>query len=214
VATAQPPREPPSGTEGYAEAAGALFRSFEGVAFADVHRTILPLLPTSPARILDVGAGSGRDAAALAAMGHRVVAVEPVAELRARAAAAHPSPRIEWLDDVLPELPRLSGSPDRFDLVMLTGVWMHLDPAQRARAMPAVARLVAAGGAAIMTLRHGPVPAGRRMFDASADETVALAARAGLEVTLRLEGQPSAYARADVTWTRLAFSRPPASGRG
>jgi hypothetical protein len=37
----------------------------------------------------------------LAAMGHRVVAVEPTAALRARAAILHPSPRIEWLDDSL-----------------------------------------------------------------------------------------------------------------
>jgi hypothetical protein len=35
-------------------------------------------------------------------MGHAVVAVEPTAALRGRAAALHPSSRIEWLEDGLP----------------------------------------------------------------------------------------------------------------
>jgi protein-L-isoaspartate O-methyltransferase len=37
--------------------------------------------------VLDIGSGTGRDAAGLAAMGHSVVAVEPTAELRIGAAA-------------------------------------------------------------------------------------------------------------------------------
>ena len=199
------PMNPAGGTEGYVESAGALFRSFESVDFVDVHRAILHLVPTRPARVLDIGSGSGRDAAAFAAMGHRVVAVEPVAELRRMAAAAHGSPRIEWLDDSLPELACLAGRGDRFDLVMITAVWMHLDASQRTRAMPNVARSLGQGGTLSMSLRHGPPPPGRRTFEVTADDTAALAAREGLEPVLRLDDQPSAFARTDVTWTRLAF---------
>jgi protein-L-isoaspartate O-methyltransferase len=43
-----------------------------------VHRWWLDQLPSSPTVILDVGAGSGRDAAWLAAKNHDVIAVEPV----------------------------------------------------------------------------------------------------------------------------------------
>ena len=204
------PTNPIGGTEGYAQAAEELFRNVDRIAFADVHRAVLHLIPTPPARILDIGAGSGRDAAAFAAMGHEVVAVEPVAALRRLAAAVHASPRIEWLDDSLPELACLAGCRDRFDLVMLTAVWMHLDASQRERAMPTVARLVGAGGALIVALRHGPVPAGRRMFDVSADETIELASREGLALTLRLDNQASALPRTDVTWTRLVCAK----GRG
>ncbi len=203
------PTNPIAGTEGYAEAAESFVRNVERITFTDVHRAILHLLPTRPAHILDIGAGSGRDAAAFAAMGHQVVAVEAVAALRRLAAAAHASPRIKWLEDSLPELACLAGRRDRFDLVMLTAVWMHLDASQRRRAMPTVARLVGAGGALIMSLRHGPVPAGRRMFDVSADETITLASREGLALTLRLDNQASAFARTDVTWTRLAFANGP-----
>ncbi|WP_204324597.1 class I SAM-dependent methyltransferase, partial [Stenotrophomonas maltophilia] len=67
---------------------------------------ILHLVPAAPVRAIDIGAGTGRDAAALAARGHRVLAVEPTAELLAEARRLHPSALIEWLDDGLPELAR------------------------------------------------------------------------------------------------------------
>ena len=97
------------------------------------------LIPSVPARILDIGAGTGRDAAGFAAMGHSVTAVEPTAELRHAAMALHASARIEWLDDSLPDLALLHARSDTFDVVMLTAVWMHLDERQRQRAMPPVA---------------------------------------------------------------------------
>jgi len=196
-----------SGTEGYAAEAEALVGQYEGIRFADIHKQVLHLIPAAPCRVLDIGSGTGRDAAAFAAMGHAVVAVEPIAELRERAAALHPSPRIEWLDDGLPELSRLAARGEDFDVVMLTAVWMHLDEDQRRRAMPRVAALVRRGGVAILSLRHGPVPPGRRMFEVSAEETAALAAAEGLAVALRLDDRADDLGRPGVSWTRLAFSK-------
>jgi SAM-dependent methyltransferase len=131
-----------SGTEGYAEEAEVLFVQYESIKFADIHRQVLQLVPAVPSRILDVGAGTGRDAAGFAALGHRVLAVEPTAALRIGAMARHPSPRIEWVDDSLPELATVLRRGESFDVVMLTAVWMHLDERQRRRAMPNVANLV------------------------------------------------------------------------
>lgn len=195
-----------SGTEGYAEEAEALAGRLERMSFADLHQPILHLIPAGPGRILDIGSGTGRDAAAFAAKGHEVVAVEPVAELRLRAAALHPSARIEWLDDSLPDLTRLA-SRGSFDVVMLTAVWMHLDARQRRRATPRVAGLVRRGGMMSLTLRHGPVPPGRRMFDVSPAETVRLAEAEGLCLVLKRENEAGASGRTDVRWTRLAFTK-------
>ena len=140
-------------------------------------------------------------------MGHSVVAVEPTDELRMRAVALHPSPNIEWLSDSLPGLAAVSARGETFDLVMLTAVWMHLDDGQRRRAMPRVARLLAGSGTMIMSLRHGPVPPGRRMFDVSADETIALAQAEALKVAHNARG-PSKFAwNKGVSWTRLAFTK-------
>ncbi|MFH8882192.1 hypothetical protein [Streptomyces californicus] len=60
-------------TAGYAEAADALAVQYEQVTFDEVHRDVLHLLPAASARVLDVGAGTGRDATAPAARGYRCV---------------------------------------------------------------------------------------------------------------------------------------------
>ncbi len=198
----------PSGTQGYANEADALVRQYESIAFEDIHASVLHLVPSTPGRVLDIGSGTGRDAAGFAAMGHRVTAVEPTPELRSAAQALHPSPLIEWVDDTLPDLPRLAGCEDSFDVVMLTAVWMHLDGPQRRRAMPRVASLARKGGVMIVSLRHGPVPPGRRMFDVTADETVQLARAEGLAPVLQLDHQDGLLRRPGVSWTRLAFSWP------
>ncbi len=197
----------PSGTEGNVEDIDDLVRKFESISFAGLHGPILHLIPKAPSRILDIGSGSGRDAAVFAEMGHRVVAVEPSAGLRMRAAELHPSPNIEWVDDSLPSLAALGRGHEGFDLVMLTAVWMHLDAAQRRQGMPRITALVRNGGIAIFTLRHGPVPSGKRMFDVTADETELLAKAAGLSLVLKLEDQPGYSGRPGVTWTAMAFSK-------
>ncbi|MGH7093988.1 MAG: class I SAM-dependent methyltransferase, partial [Stellaceae bacterium] len=150
------------------------------------------------------GAGTGHDAAGFATLGHRVVAVEPTAALRAGAMALHPSPRIEWVDDLLPDLHLVRRRGEVFDLVMLTAVWMHLDKRQRRRAMPRVASLLRPGGTMIMSLRYGPVSAGRRMFAVPAQETIELAASRGLRPILNQPAQ-SVLQSPGVSWRRLAF---------
>jgi SAM-dependent methyltransferase len=200
-------RRPIAGTAGYAEEAATLIPQYESLPFAKLHKHVLDLVPELPCWVLDIGAGTGRDAAGFAALGHRVVAVEPTAELRDAAVAMHSSDRIEWLDDSLPDLALLHPRTGVFDVVMLTAVWMHLDLAERRRAMPVVAGLLAPGGVIIMSLRHGPVPPGRRMFEVSAGETIELAESAGLRIVRRLDGQDGFFGRLDVSWTRLAFCR-------
>ncbi|MDR3100269.1 MAG: methyltransferase domain-containing protein, partial [Paraburkholderia sp.] len=160
-----------SGTQGYAENAQALIEQWRDISFAEHHESIMHLVPARPSCVLDVGAGIGTDAAALAAMGHTVVAVEPVDALRVAGLSQHPSARIEWLDDSLPDLALLRSGRKEFDFMMLSAVWMHLDEPERRRAMPNLAALLRDGATLVMSLRHGPVPEGRRMFDVSAQET-------------------------------------------
>ncbi|HUK00120.1 MAG TPA: class I SAM-dependent methyltransferase [Stellaceae bacterium] len=200
---------PVRGTEGYAEAAAELIQRYDSLAFADVHRPVLHLIPPVPCSALDIGAGTGRDAAHLAALGHRVVAVEPTDALRIPAMALHPSPLIEWVDDSLPDLAVVRARRQSFDLVMLTAVWAHLDAQQRRAAMPSLASLLGGGGIMLMSIRHGPAPPARPTFDVSAEETIELARAQGLAVraNLRTESVQEANRRAGVTWTRLAFVR-------
>lgn len=196
-----------AGTDGYAQEAGVLLERYESIAVAEKHAPVIHLIPKAPSSVLDIGAGTGADAAYLAAMGHRVVAVEPVAELRVPGMALHPSALIEWVDDSLPALAATRRRGERFDLVMMTSVWMHLDEPERREAMPGVAALVREGGLLILSLRRGPVPPGRRMFEVSAAETIRLAQAHGLRCILDVEtpGLVPGNRAAGVTQSRLAF---------
>lgn len=196
-----------SGTEGYAEEAQTLKARYESLKQEDVHSSVRHLFPAPPGWVLDIGAGTGRDAAALSAQGYRVVAVEPTRELREHGQRVHTASKIKWLDDGLPELDRVLDLDRRFDLVLLTAVWMHLDKDQRRNAMPSVASLIAPGGRLVLSLRHGPVPEGRRMFPVTAAETIALAEGQGLD-TLHNSPAADVQDRPDVTWTWLVFERP------
>ncbi len=197
---------PIPGTAGYGAHAAALADQYESLSFTELHRDVLHLFPATPSRVLDIGAGSGRDAAALAKLGHYVTAVEPTAELRAEGQRRHAALPMAWIDDHLPRLDRLRALGERFDLLLLTAVWMHLDAAERAAGMPALASLMAEGGQAVMSLRHGPVPAQRRMFDVSADETIALAAAHGLACHYK-GTRADVQGRDGVSWSVVALQR-------
>jgi SAM-dependent methyltransferase len=195
-----------SGTENYAEEAPELLKRYESISFADHHRLVMHLIPTVPGRVLDIGAGTGRDAAGFVGLGDSVVAVEPTEELRRGAMLLHPSPMIEWIDDSLPDLAAVRARGEEFDVVMLSAVWMHLDELQRRQAMPNLVALVRNGGVVILSLRHGPVPPGRRMFEVSAEETIALAQPLGFRCMLNQEVETS-LRQPGVSWTRLAFRK-------
>ena len=119
----------------------------------------------------------------------------------------HRAPCIEWVDDKLPLLTRVCQRGQRFDVVSLMAVWMHLDAAEREAGMAVLVRLLDPDGILLMSLRHGPVPPSRRMFSVSAHETIALATRPRLACVCNVQGESvqAANRAAGVTWTSLAF---------
>ncbi len=188
----------------YAESADRLAGQYESLTFEDAHEAFLPFLPPGPATVADIGAGTGRDAAALAARGYAVTAVEPVRELRQVAQRLHPDPSISWRADSLPALSSLAGP---FDVILLSAVWMHLDEAERATAVARLHLLLAPAGRLLISLRHGPPPPNRRMFDVSDEETITLAERRGLRLLHHTSEGTDHLGRADVHWSSLAFVR-------
>jgi len=198
---------------GYADEAPELLIRYEAMRFTDVHAHVLAFLPSSPSTILDIGAGTGRDAAHFASQGHQVVAVEPTAEMRQGAIALHHSLDIDWLDDRLPELNHLLARSQTFDVVMLNAVWMHFDKPQREASMRSINQLLHVGSRVFIKLRHGDVPQGRIMYEVSGEETLQLAARFGMEKIHHVSRRPfnSAVGDAGVTWTDLVLEKKQAS---
>src|SRR5437762_9625923 len=91
-----------------------------------------------PARVLDVGAGTGRLSVAATALGHDVLAVEPDDAMRAVAEAALPGRTVAGTAEDLP-LPDAS-----YDAVVAGQAYHWFD---RDRALPEIARVLSAGGA-------------------------------------------------------------------
>lgn len=195
-----------AGIAGYGEKAQFLAEQYESIEFEDLHRDVLHFFPTQPSEILDIGAGSGRDSAALARKGHVVTAVEPTKELREEGQLRHSMQNIQWIDDHLPALRATKQQVRRFDLILLTAVWMHLERQEREIAMRVISELLRQNGRIIMTLRHGPVPDGRKMFDVSAQETVELAGQSGLQVRHVSERQDM-FNRSDVRWSIVVLEK-------
>ena len=181
--------------------------SYEALPPERLHRWLDGLLPAVPALVLDVGAGTGRDAAWFAGLGHDVVAVEPAAAMRAEATRLHPGPRIRWLNDRLPDLAATLRLGLAFDLVLLSAVWMHLAPADRPRALRKLVTLLKPGGLLVMTLRHGPAEPERGMHPVTLAELEGLARDHGLSL-MRTEEASDAQGRAGITWTRVALRLP------
>lgn len=192
--------------EDYARGAQRLFDAFEEIPAAQVYAPVAHLLPSQPSRFADIGAGTGRDAAWFAAQGHTVLAVEPTEYFRTAGSKLHPSPQIEWLDDALPQLERTLARGDVFDRVILCAVWQHLGGADRAIAMPKLARLLAPGGLLIMNLRHGPEEPGSHPARRKDAELLALGSRMERVFAGEAESVHPASRALGVTWTWLAFT--------
>lgn len=195
------------GTQGYEDIAARLIEQYEAGSFEEKHGPEMHFLRRRPCAVLDIGAGTGADAAWFARQGHRVVAVEPTSGLRKAAVVLHQGLGIDWVDDALPSLKVVRACNMRFDLLVLFAVWMHLDHAERETGMATLAALLAPKGLVVMTLRHGAVPPGRRMSEVTADETIKLAEAHGFTCIFnqRTESFQPLNRAAGVTWTRLAF---------
>lgn len=190
-----------------ADATPELIAGYDALPSADIYASVLDLFPKAPARIADIGAGTGRDAAWLARQGHRVLAVEPVRAFREAGTLLH-GDAVAWLDDRLPDLERVQQC-EPFDLVLLCAVWHHLDAADRARTVQSIARITAPGGTLILSLRHDPVARDPHSFPAPPEEAIALAQAAGFRLTRQAEaGSVHAESRANgVRWTWLVLTK-------
>ena len=184
-----------------------LTQQYESLSAASVHSWLLDLLPKTKRLALDVGAGSGRDAAWLASLGFEVIAVEPSKHMRNEAQKLHDTTKIQWLDDSLPDFQMTQRLGLSFDLILLSAVWMHLRPADRPRAFRKLIMLLKPGGLLALTLRKGPASPERMMFDVSEQEIETLAKANGAFVE-RCVTATDQGGRAEVSWVQLAIRLP------
>lgn len=189
---------------GYEKNTAKLIEDYESCSFAFVFQKIMHFFPALPCQVLDIGAGSGRDAAAFSKRGHTVTAVEPTDAMRQAAQSLHDDTPITWVDAALPDLAPLQGTV--YDFILVQAVWMHLTIAERDASMQRVAALLAPSGKMVITLRHGPVPEGRRMFAITPAETVTLAAEHGLSLVQEVP-RDDLHGRQEISWSFLCLQK-------
>lgn len=191
----------------YEQNASQLVTQYESLAFEDVHAALLDLLPEPGATVLDVGAGSGRDAAWFASRGYDVIAVEPSDAMRNYGRALHPSSRIHWLSDSLPELAQVRRLGLTFDLILLSAVWMHVLPACRARALRKLAMMLSPSGRIAISLRLGEPDTARAMHEVTLHELASLSQQFGLRL-IRAADSADQLRRAGVSWCTAVLGLP------
>lgn len=189
--------------------ADTLAERYEAISSEKMLAQALAAIPRSVAGwlALDIGAGTGRDAAWLAGLGYQVIAVEPAMGMRRVATERHGDSDIRWIDDTLPGLERTHSLALSFDLVLLSAVWQHVAPSDRARAFRKISTLMKPGATLVMTLRNGPAPTGMQMHATSTTEIEGLALTYGLEV-LRVARSADQGGRPEVMWDIVAMRMP------
>ncbi|MDO6543256.1 class I SAM-dependent methyltransferase [Photobacterium sanguinicancri] len=190
----------------YQQNTPSLCQQYNSLTFESVHASWKPFWPHSGDRVLDVGAGSGRDAKWMAAQGCDVIALEPCDALR-QAGKAHTGAAVTWLNDTLPALSKTENLGMRFDCILVSAVWMHLAPSHRERAFRKLSNLLASNGRLVITLRHGGFDDGRQDYGVSVEEIEQLAKNSALLVKHTSDSQDSLN-RDKVHWQTVVMSLP------
>ena len=169
--------------------------------------------------ILEIGAGSGRDAARLRALGARVDAVEPSAGLRQLALATHPELSGRVHNGFLPGgLPR--EIKEKYDGILLSAVIMHIPDAELFDTAFSLRERLTRGGKLLvsMPVDRGDVRSdsdrdslGRLMIIRTVEQVKLLFERLGFE--LQNEWKTADSAGRDILWATLFFRSSGASTR-
>ncbi len=212
----------------YNENAAELANQYLSKTFEQVHKSwahFLPAIINNPdARILDLGAGAGRDVKFLAeqaqekheqANNTHIYAVEPATDLAniGKQITKHISQKVKitWLEDSLPALNTVTKQEVSFDLILLSAVWMHIPPSERARSIRKLANLLKPGGKLVISLRHGQTADDyqtRKMFDVCADELKQLATEVGLFTKLETPKETDELGRNHIHWQTVVLQLP------
>lgn len=195
---------------GYEAAAAELIDRYALIPPDNIYQPVLSFIPEGKDRsLLDIGSGTGRNAAWFADMGYDVTAVEPVKAFRENGQNRYADRTIRWLNDRLPALADLRQLDELFDVITITAVWHHLLDGEQRVAMRQLAGLTRPGSRVFLTLRHGPEARVRPCYPISIEETITQAKRNGFALVFRdqatllqddLSSQP-------VEWTWLVLDR-------
>ena len=200
----------------YNKNADCLAKLYLSKSFEQVHQPWLeyltPILNKPDARILDLGAGAGRDSKYMAQQGasHNisVTAIEPAAMLAELGKQHTQGLNVRWLQDSLLDLTTVTKQEVSFDLILLSAVWMHIPETQRSRSLRKLANLLKPDGKLVISLRHGPSGDERNMLDVCSDQLLHMSKEFGLSPLLVTDKNADVIGRESVTWQTVVLQLP------
>lgn len=192
-----------------------LIQQYNSVSFESVHQDWLEFLPQNGSLIVDVGAGSGRDALWLYDHHYQVIAVDPVVEFFEQfkknsphnyPARNYPNSKFEWVVDSLPELNQLQKYTRQVSLILLSAVWMHLTTEERIQSFHTFSKLNKQNGLLVISLRHGKSPDERLMYSVSIDEIETIANECHYQIKAAKQSDDQ-LSRTDVFWETIVLEK-------
>lgn len=190
----------------YNKNAVELAKQYDSLSFESVHKSWKQYWPGKGANVLDVGAGSGRDAKWFSEHGCDVIAIEPSQPLR-ELGEENTGSDVTWLNDSLPVLEHTVTLGMRFDLILVSAVWMHLAVSHRERAFRKLSNMLAPNGKLVISLRHGDFSDGRQSYPVSVEDLERLAQDHALQVQLVSDSRDTLQ-RNDVHWQTVVLNLP------
>ncbi|CAA0107976.1 Uncharacterised protein [Halioglobus japonicus] len=195
-------------TRYYNKNAAALATQYDAIASGDIHDIWKDHLPERNGLACDIGAGTGRDANWLASKGWDVIAVEPSSAMREHG-MSRSRPGVTWLDDSLPRLDKLRALGYRFNLILLSAVWMHIPESKRERAFRILSEMLAPSGVLVISLRYGTDAqenTERVFYEVTASELLEYAKKRSIAVASQY--RHADLNRAHVSWETMVFHMP------
>lgn len=195
----------------YAENADELAKQYNSLAATKVHQVWRKYWPSVGDNVLDIGAGSGRDSLWFTRLGCHVVACEPCKELLVLG-SAHTGKEVVWLDDRLPDLRQLSKLNTKFDVILVSAVWMHIPSNLRKKALNALVNHLKNSGVIVISLRHGLFNDGRESYSVSVEELTEQASDFNLALVDVFNGEDIQH-RQGVRWQTVVLRNNPSVDR-
>lgn len=188
----------------YHQHAKQLAAQYTSISFEQVHSDWLCEIPIANNMcVLDIGAGAGRDAKALAEQGCHVTAIEPAEDLLLHG-KQYTGKQVTWVNDRLPKL--LTQTTQRYELILVSAVWMHLTDSEQHQSLKRCSDLLSREGCLVITLRHGTFQDARTHFPTNDASLIKLANLTGLTLTKNTFSQDKLN-RLEIQWQTLVFQK-------
>lgn len=181
-----------------------LTKQYNSLSFENVHKNIISQLPLE-GTVLDIGCGSGRDSFAMANKGLKVTAVDPSSNMLNSAKKNFPHENITWIQDKLPTLEKLKNTNQKFDFILLSAVWMHVEKEDRKEAFKILQSLLNKNAKMVIYLRHGVFQDERKEIKVSAEEVESFSEDLNIMSKNLLKNDKDVLNRSEVSWEILMF---------